>query len=110
MVRCGKRVVALVGLLATVGAAPVAALDNLSKGKTVQQLYSTDCAVCHNDARKVAASMPQRQLAAYLAEHYTTGKTEAAALADYLAAISVPERERRPQRGRSKKSGKAKSN
>jgi mono/diheme cytochrome c family protein len=114
MVRRVMRTGALIGWWAIACATPTLAQDNLSKGKTVQQLFASDCAICHNDGKKLGASKSQGQLAAFLAEHYTTSKTQAAALAGYLGAIGAPERQRRPRRTGTKssagKSGKPPAN
>jgi mono/diheme cytochrome c family protein len=106
------RAVAMIGLWAVVGAAPALALDNLSEGKTVQQLFASDCAICHKDGKTLGAPMRQGQLASFLAQHYTTSKSQAAALAGYLTAASAPEpaRGRRPQRTRAKKQDKPSAN
>ena len=63
MVRREKRAAVLIGLSVMLGAGPAFAQDNLDRGKTLQQVYATDCGICHSDARKVAASMQQRRLA-----------------------------------------------
>lgn len=105
MVRRVSRAVVLIGLLAAAGGTPAAAQDNLSRGKTVQRVYATDCGICHNNSRKLGASMSSRQLSGFLAQHYTTSRTEAAAIAAYLAVIAQPERTPSPRRTRTKKSG-----
>jgi cytochrome c553 len=110
MVRRLKRGAVLIGLSAILGAAPALAQDNLDRGKTMQQVFATDCGICHGDASKVAASMQQRRLTAFLEQHYTTSKTIAAAIAGYLAAVAQGQRQPRPQRTRGRKSGTKKSN
>jgi len=100
----------LIGLLAAAGAAPGLAFDNLSKGKSVQQRFNSGCAICHRSTRGLGASMGARTLAGFLAEHYTTSKAEAAALAGYLAAAGKGSREPRPRPRRAKSPAKSKSN
>jgi len=100
----------LIWLSTILGAAPAFAQDNLDRGKTMQQVYATDCGICHGDARKVAASVQQRRLATFLEQHYTTSKTVAAAIAGYLAAVAQGERQPRPTRTRGRNGGTKKSN
>jgi hypothetical protein len=110
MVRRVKRAAVLVGLSVMLGAGPALAQDNLDRGKTLQQVYATDCGICHSDARKVAASMQQRRLTGFLEQHYTTSKAAAAAIAGYLAGVARGEPQPRPQRPRAKKSSAKQSN
>jgi mono/diheme cytochrome c family protein len=102
MVQREKLAAALIGLWAVAGITPAMALDNLSQGKTVQQVFASDCAICHNEGKKLGASMRPGQLATFLAEHYTTSKAEAAALAGYLTGAGEPERKPSPRRTRAK--------
>ena len=106
MVRRTSLRLVLIGLLAAAGAAPGLAFDNLSKGKSVQQRFNSGCAICHRSTRGLGASMAARTLAGFLAEHYTTSKEEAAALAGYLASLKGS-REPRPRRTKSPTSPKS---
>jgi mono/diheme cytochrome c family protein len=89
----------LVGLV--LAAAPAAAQDNLHRGKTPQQVFSTDCAICHDKVRGLGAAMGAWQLSLFLADHYTTSKAVAASLTSYLMSIRRVEPER-PQRRRTR--------
>jgi hypothetical protein len=82
---------------ALVLAAPAAAQDNLNRGKTPQQMFNTDCGICHSNVRSLGASMGAWQLSQFLAEHYTTSKAAASMLTSYLMSIRRAEPER-PQR------------
>ena len=84
-------------LLALVVAAPAAAQDNLDRGKTPQQMFSTDCGICHSNVRGLGAAMGAWQLSRFLADHYTTSKAAASTLTSYLMSIRRAEPER-PQR------------
>jgi len=110
MVRRVKRAAVLAGLSIMLGAVPAFAQDNLDRGKTMRQVYATDCGICHADPRTVAASTQQRRLAAFLEQHYATSKAAAAAIAGYLAGVAQAERQARPQRPRGRKSGTKTSN
>ena len=85
-----------IGILA---AAPAAAQDNLHRGKSPQQIFNTDCGICHNSVRGLGAAMGAWQLSRFLADHYTTSKATASTLASYLLSIRRDEPER-PQRSR----------
>ena len=110
MMRRLKPGAVLVGLTVMFGAGPGFAQENLDRGKTMPQVFATDCGICHDDARKIAASLQQRRLATFLEQHYTTSKAAAAAIAGYLAGVAQPERQPRPQRTRGRKSSAKKSN
>ena len=90
----------LAGFMLVVASVPAPALDNLSKGKSVQQRFNTDCAICHRSTRGLGASMGVRELSRFLAEHYTTSKAEAGALAGYLASLGSG-KQPRPRRAKS---------
>lgn len=56
-----------------------------SAGKSPAQLFSSDCAACHQSARGLAKGRDQRSLASFLREHYTTKQETATTLAAFLA-------------------------
>jgi hypothetical protein len=57
---------------------------NIDQDKTPAHIYASDCAVCHKSVRGLANGRGRTALAAYLAEHYTSSDSEAAALAAYV--------------------------
>jgi hypothetical protein len=66
-------------------APPVAhAQVNIDQDKTPAHIYASDCAVCHKSIRGLANGRGPTALATYLAEHYTSSDSEAAALAAYV--------------------------
>ena len=81
----------IVGLLA--GLTPVAALaqTSIDQGKSPATIFADTCATCHKTARGLANGKGSYALSGFLAEHYTTGREQAAALAAYvLGAGSGP--------------------
>jgi hypothetical protein len=66
-------------------ALPVAhAQVNIDQDKTPAHIYASDCAVCHKSIRGLANGRGRTALTSYLAEHYTSSDSEAAALAAYV--------------------------
>jgi hypothetical protein len=66
-------------------APPVAhAQVDIDQDKTPAHIYANDCAVCHKSIRGLANGRSRMALRAYLAEHYTSSDSEAAALAAYV--------------------------
>jgi hypothetical protein len=66
-------------------APPVAhAQVNIDQDKTPAHIYASDCAVCHKSIRGLANGRSRTALTSYLAEHYTSSDSEAAALAAYV--------------------------
>jgi hypothetical protein len=90
----------MVGLVVATLSGPAAAQENLDRGKSPQQIFNTDCGICHRTPRGLGAGMGSRELAGFLTEHYTTSKGAAAALAGYLFAARRGEPEPRPQQQR----------
>jgi len=81
----------MIGLLA--GLAPVAAhaQTSIDQGKSPATIFAETCATCHKTARGLANGKGSYALSGFLAEHYTTGREQAAALAAYvLGAGSGP--------------------
>jgi mono/diheme cytochrome c family protein len=101
MCRIGLRCLLVVTSL--IVAAPVSAQDNLDAGKTPQQLFDTNCAICHDSARALGTAMGSWSLAGFLAQHYTSSRATADKIAGYLRAVNRPARDTRPQRTRKKR-------
>ncbi len=68
------------------GLAPVLAhaQTSIDQGKTPAEIFAIDCATCHKSARGLAHGKTSSELASFLAEHYTSGRDQAAALAAYV--------------------------
>ena len=79
-------------VLAVAGWAPAAAQEDLNRGKTAVQLFTSDCADCHKNPRALAKRENARVLAEFLRVHYTASRENAAALASYLASLPPPPR------------------
>jgi len=77
--------IAMVGSLVGPPGLAFAQVTDYSAGKSPAQLFSTDCAACHQSARGLAKGRDQRSLASFLREHYTTKQETAATLAAFLA-------------------------
>jgi hypothetical protein len=81
-----RRRARFVALLAVLAAPAVHAQVNIDQDKTPAHIYESDCAVCHKAIRGLARGRSRTALTAYLAEHYTSSESEAAALAAYVLA------------------------
>ncbi|MBS0532428.1 MAG: hypothetical protein JSR72_00085 [Proteobacteria bacterium] len=77
---------AALGVLAF--AAPACAQENLDQGKSAQQLFASDCAICHKTPQGLAAKAGGMfGLDGFLREHYTASRQTAAVLAKYLQSV-----------------------
>jgi mono/diheme cytochrome c family protein len=94
-----RRLGAAVAVLAVCAAGPVAAQENLDKGKTPAQLYASDCAICHKSPRGLAKGVARYGLDNFLRAHYTASREAAAAISAYLQSI-----DRQPASGRERNS------
>jgi mono/diheme cytochrome c family protein len=97
--KLGRGLLVLAGLLALVGPAQA---QNIDEGKTAPQLFAATCAACHRNPGALAKGRFRPTLFAFLKDHYTTGSSEAWALASYLAAVETP-----PARSQKAKQAKA---
>jgi len=59
---------------------------DLNEGKTPAQMFSSDCAVCHQRPNGLAKGRNAGQLATFLRQHYTTGTQQAGMLAAFLTS------------------------
>src|ERR1700677_4705693 len=60
------------------------AKTSIDQGKSPSEMFSLDCAPCHKSARGLAKGRTTSDLSSFLAEHYTSGKDQAASLAAYV--------------------------
>jgi hypothetical protein len=91
-----------VGLLAGLLVPVLAhAQQSIDTGKTPAEIFALDCATCHKGARGLAHGKSSSELASFLAEHYTSSKDQAAALAAYVMGAgggdAVPAQARGPK-------------
>jgi len=87
---------AAIAILAIAGT--TLAQENLEKGKTPEQLYAADCAICHKSPNGLTRSVGIMGVENFLREHYTASREAAAAIASYLKSVdqaAPPERKRR---------------
>jgi len=81
---------------------------NIDQDKTPAHIYSSDCSVCHKSIHGLANGRGKPALTDFLAEHYTSSRQEAAALAAYVLAggggigTPTPAREEKPQPDRTR--------
>jgi hypothetical protein len=80
VVRGGCFLAAVAGLIVCTG--PVHAQINMDSGKSAAQIFAATCNACHRSPREIKPTN-----AAFLREHYTAGRNEAAAMAAYLASV-----------------------
>lgn len=80
----------LAWLALLIGAAPACAQDNLDRGKSAQQLFASDCAICHKSPQGLAKGGGLFGLQSFLREHYTASRESANLLARYLEAAGEP--------------------
>jgi len=91
----------IIGLSAALAPAiAYAQQTNLDQGKSASQLFAGSCAECHKAARGLAKGKSADAVAAFLREHYTTGRDQAAALAAYIVggrdAVATPAPGKKP--------------
>jgi hypothetical protein len=78
-------------------AGPAGAQDNLQAGKTPAQIFADTCSACHRRPQEL-----RRASAGFLRQHYTSGSSEAAVMASYLAKVGSDPRAVEQRRERAK--------
>ena len=81
-----RRRASWLALLCVLASPSVHAQVNIDQNKTPALIYENDCAACHKAIRGLASGRSRGALAAYLAQHYTSSDSQAAALAAYVLA------------------------
>jgi outer membrane biosynthesis protein TonB len=105
----GRGVFRLAGLALLVLAAPASAQDVRDRGKTAQQIFASDCALCHKSPQGLAKAGGLFGLDSFLREHYTASRETAGLLARYLeGAGEAPAPDQRRQQRRTAKPSDAK--
>ena len=84
-----------IGLLALFFVGAAQAQEDLSAGKTPEELFKLDCAICHKSPQGLSKAGGLFGLDSFLAQHYTASRESAAAIAGYLK--SVDSAARRPR-------------
>jgi hypothetical protein len=87
----GLRAILIGGLVAA--PLPAVAFENFDLGKSPEQLFNSDCGLCHQSPAGLAATMSPGALAGYLSEHYTASKDIAGVLASYLVSVGKERRQ-----------------
>lgn len=77
------------------GNGPARAQEDLNRGKTPAQLFASDCAGCHRNARGLA-KRDRGALVGFLRVHYTASRESAATIAAYLISLGPDPRGSRP--------------
>jgi mono/diheme cytochrome c family protein len=95
----------MLALVCALGA-PEARAQNIDEGKSAQQLYAATCVACHRNPGALAKGRFRPTLFAFLQDHYTTGSSEAWALASYLAEKDTPPRSKPKNVGQAKTSSR----
>lgn len=91
-------VVGLMVAAAAFAAGPLAAQEDLNRGKTPAQLFVSDCADCHKNPRALTNRSNPYALTSFLRVHYTASRESAAAIAGYLVSLGVDPVARTPSR------------
>ena len=92
--RCMAGMLARAGavILAILVASPAFPQGSIDAGKSPAQMFADTCSNCHRRPQEL-----RRASASFLRQHYTPGAQEAAAMANYLAAIPADTRKDRPK-------------
>jgi hypothetical protein len=77
---------------------PPSGPQNLDAGKSVAQMFASDCAICHKTPQSVARRGGMFGVENFLRAHYTTSGQSAAALAGYLRAVAAIPEPARPRK------------
>jgi hypothetical protein len=101
-VRVSRRIAPTIGLLVGLAPAMAHAQTNIDQGKSPAQIFASDCAVCHKATRGLASGKNSLMLSAFLREHYTSSREQAAALAAYVLGAGGADS---PAQGRGQKPG-----
>jgi hypothetical protein len=80
-----RRIVLTGAVLLALPVVSVRAQENLDRGKSPQQMFASDCAVCHKSPQGLASKAGMLGLQEFLRKHYTASRESAQALADYLS-------------------------
>jgi hypothetical protein len=87
----------VIGVALSVAAGQAQAQSNLDASKSLAEIFSDTCSLCHESARALKPSN-----AAFLRKHYSTGPKQAATMAAFLEAVAseppppAPTKARRP--------------
>ena len=85
-----------IGLLALFFVGAAQAQEDLSAGKTPEELFKLDCAICHKSPQGLSKAGGIFGLDGFLAQHYTASTQSAAAIAGYLKSVDRTARQAAP--------------
>jgi len=100
------RLAPTIGLLLGLAPAVAQAQTNIDQGKSPAQIFASDCASCHKATRGLASGKNSLMLSAFLREHYTASREQAAALAAYVLGAGGSDA---AAQGRGQKPGQART-
>ena len=80
----------------TVLASGLAKAQDLDRGKSGAQLFTTNCMDCHHSPKGLARDRFSWTLSLFLQQHYTTSPASAQALTAYLQSIDAPRSNPKP--------------
>jgi hypothetical protein len=82
----------VVGVVALLWVAPVAAQENLYANKSPTQIFASDCALCHKTPQSLskAGGPLGLGLESFLRSHYTASRESAAVMARYIQSMDAP--------------------
>jgi len=100
-----RRTLCLATAVLWVGAAGLAAAQNLEAGKSPVQIFSATCAVCHKSPHGLLKSVAPGSLPGFLRQHYTTSTGMADAMSAYVLSNGAATRakDEKPVRGHAAK-------
>lgn len=89
------RLVPIVFAVSTVSAMPAHGQD-LHQGRTPAQQFGDGCSACHRSSQGLSKGMSGAALNAFLLQHYTTSREQAAALTAYVMGVPAGAAAQRP--------------
>ena len=87
-----------IGLLALFFVGSAQAQEDLSAGKTPEELFKLDCSMCHRTPQGLSKAGGIFGLDNFLAQHYTASPRSAAVIAAYLKSVDSAARQAAPHR------------
>lgn len=91
--------VVVAGFLAISLSAGASAQEDLERGKSGAQIFTSDCAICHKTPQAVLKGGAPGE--GFLRQHYTSSRETAASVAAYLRGIKAPARVERAAKPKS---------
>jgi hypothetical protein len=98
MTRSRHAIALVIGFLTLFFVGAAQAQEDLSAGKTPEELFKLDCAICHKSPQGLSKAGGLFGLDSFLAQHYTASTQSAAAIAGYLKSVDRSARQATPHR------------